>query len=167
MFELEIELDGLEVRSAFWNHIVANCLFLTPMTIQEFKRLCRNRNFYLAQVYCLEEEIKKIDIYSSKPRSPKLEVIGAPAHDYESHIVDFIARKISLEKERDELLARVEIVDSIRTEIPKPWNDIFWKDLVEGLPVRRLIQDYGISKDMYYRRLNKLIGGLICSKKTD
>ena len=121
----------------------------------------------MAQVYCLEEEIKRIDAESSKPRSPKLEVIGAPAHNYESNIIDYIARKIDLENEIKMNLARVELVDSIRTDLPKPWNDIFWQDLVEGIPVRTLCKSYGISKDMYYRRLNKLIGGLICSKKTN
>lgn len=137
------------------------------MTINEFKKLCRNRDFYMAQVYCLEEEIKRIDAESSKPRSPKLEVIGVPAHNYESHIIDYIVRKIDLENEIKMNLARVELVDSIRTDLPKPWNDIFWQDLVEGIPVRTLCKSYGISKDMYYRRLNKLIGGLICSKKTN
>lgn len=121
----------------------------------------------MAQVYCLEEEIKKIDEQMSKPKSPKLEVIGSPARDFESHIVNFIARKTELENEIKMNLARVEFVDSIRTEIPKPWNDIFWQDLVEGRPVRALCKEYGISKDTYYRRLNKLIGGLICSKKTN
>ena len=139
----------------------------TPMTIDEFKKLCRNRNFYMAQVYRLEEELKELEYQMSKPRSPKLEVIGAPAHNHESHIVDYVARKLALENEIKMNLARVEIVDSIRTDLQKPWNDIFWQDLVEGIPVRTLCKGYGISKDTYYRRLNKLIGGLICSRKTN
>jgi len=130
------------------------------MTIEELKRLCRNRNFYMAQVYCLDEEIKQIDILASKPRSPRLEVIGSPAHNYESHIVDYVARKMELEKERRMYLDRVEFVDSIRSKIPKPWNDIFWKNLVDGISVRELVREYGISKDMFYRRLNKYMKGL-------
>jgi hypothetical protein len=136
------------------------------MTINEFKKHCKNRNYYVAQIYVIEEEIKRIDILMGKPRAPRLEVIGAPAHNYDPKIVDFIARKQELEKEKQKYIDRVEYVDSIRS-LPKPWNDIYWKTLVEGLPARNIARDYGISKDKYYRSLNKFIGGLLCLKKTD
>lgn len=128
------------------------------MDIKIFKRLCRNRNFYVAQVYCIEEEIKSIDIQMSAPRGPQLEVIGAPAHDYKSHIVTYIARKMALEAEKQELLQKIETVDKIK-DLPQPWNDIFWKNLVDGQNARELCRQYYISKDAFYRRYKKYFGG--------
>lgn len=122
------------------------------MNSRDFKRICRNRNFYIAQVYVLEEEIKKLERDFCTPRAPRLEVIGAPAHDNQSHIVDYITHKIRLEKERDGYLELVRTIDSIR-KLPKPWCDIYWKSLVEGAPVRTICKQYDISKDMYYRRI--------------
>lgn len=124
------------------------------MDINFYKRLCRNRNFYVAQVYCIEEEIKSIDIKMSAPRGPQLEVIGAPAHNHEQHIVTYIARKMDLEKQKQELLENVKMVDRIKL-LPRPWNDIFWKNLVEGENARGLCKQYGISKDAFYRRLKR------------
>ena len=123
--------------------------------METFKRHCRNRNFYIAQVYVIEEELKRIDILMSKPRAPKLEVIGAPAHDYESHIVDWIERKRLLEEERSRYLDMVAEIDKIK-ELPKPWNDIFWRSLVCGESVRTLCKEYGVSKDKYYRIFRKI-----------
>ena len=108
----------------------------------------------MAQVYCIEEEIKHIDILMSKPRSPRLEVIGQPAHDHQSHIVDYINRKVYLEQEKEKLLELVRMVDQIKT-LKNPWGDIFWKTLVDGQPVRHICKEYGVSKDSYYRKLNR------------
>lgn len=119
-----------------------------------FKKHCRNRNFYMAQVYVIDEEIKHVDILMSKPRSPRLEVIGAPAHDHESHIVDWIDRKRILEEERNGYLKLVEMIDQIK-QLPKPWNDIYWRSLVCGESVRTLCKEFNISKDKYYRMLAK------------
>ena len=121
--------------------------------MENFKHICRNRNFYMAQVYCIEEELKQIDILMSKPRSPQLEVIGQPAHDHQSHIVDWINRKVYLEKERDRLLELISRVDEIKN-LKNPWREIFWKVLVVGQPVRTICKEYGVSKDSYYRRIN-------------
>ncbi len=122
--------------------------------MENFKRQCRNRNFYIAQVYVIEEELKRIDILMSKPRDPKLEVIGVPAHNYESHIVDWIERKRRLEEERELYLKTIREIDQIK-ELPKPWNDIFWRSLVCGESVRTLCKEYGVSKDKYYRMFRK------------
>lgn len=124
------------------------------MNDREFKRHCRNRNFYVAQVYCIEEEIKNINIQMSAPRGPQLEVIGAPAHNHESHIVSYISRKMALENEKQKLLQKIEMVDRIKN-LPRPWNDIFWKNLVEGEKARKLCEEYYISKDAFYRRLKR------------
>ena len=123
--------------------------------MENFKHICRNRNFYMAQVYVIEEELKQIDILMSKPRSPKLEVIGQPAHDHQSHIVDWINRKLYLEQERDRLLELVSMVDEIKN-LKNPWRDIFWKSLVEGVSVRKICREYGVSKDSYYRKIYTL-----------
>ena len=123
--------------------------------MENFKHICRNRNFYMAQVYVIEEELKHIDILMSKPRSPKLEVIGQPAHDHQSHIVDWINRKLYLEQERDRLLELISKVDAIKN-LKNPWRDIFWKSLVEGVPVRKICREYGVSKDSYYRMIRKI-----------
>lgn len=107
--------------------------------------------YYVAELARVEEEIKLNDIHMSKPRGPRLEVIGAPAHDNESHIVDYIQRKQDLEAERQYFLDLIELVESIRTW-PAPWNDIFWKTLVLGRSVRTYCKEVHISKDMYYRK---------------
>ena len=132
--------------------------------MKNFKHICRNRNFYMAQVYSIEEELKHIDILMSKPRSPKLEVIGQPAHDHQSHIVDWIDRKMKLEQERDRLLDLVKTVDQIK-ELPSPWNDIFWRTMVQGEKVRPLCKEYKTSKDAYYRKLAKITCLLIEHKR--
>lgn len=118
----------------------------------EFKRICRNRNFYIAQVYVTEEVIKTLETDYCTPRAPRLEVIGAPAHDNKSHIVDYISHKIALETELKRLNGLIQMIDQLQN-LEKPWGDIFWKTLVEGKPVRPLCAKYDISKDMYYRRL--------------
>lgn len=120
-----------------------------------FKEHCKNRNFYVARIYGIEEELKHIDILMQRPRSPKLEVIGQPAHDHQSHIVDWIDRKMKLEAERDELLELISQIDQIRN-LKNSWGEIFWKTLVEGQPVRHICKEYGVSKDSYYRKLNNL-----------
>ena len=125
------------------------------MNNREFKRLCRNRSFYIAQVLVLEEEIKKIERDYCTPRAPRLEVIGAPAHDNQSHIVDYISHKMRLEKELEETLELIRTIDQIR-DLKNPWGEIFWKTLVEGQPVRHICKEYGVSKDSYYRKLNNL-----------
>ena len=125
-----------------------------------FKRICRNRSFYIAQALVLEEEIKKIERDYCTPRAPRLEVIGAPAHDNQSHIVDYISHKMRLERELEETLELIRTIDQIR-DLENPWGDIFWKTLVEGVPVRPLCAKYDISKDMYYRKLAKLTSYLI------
>ena len=130
------------------------------MDSREFKRICRNRSFYIAQVLVLEEEIKKIERDYCTPRAPRLEVIGAPAHDNESHIVDYISHKIRLEKELEETLELIRAIDKIKT-LNFPWGEILWKSLVEGKPVRTLCKQYDISKDMYYRKLAKLTSSLM------
>ena len=124
------------------------------METAKFKRLCRNRSFYIAQVLVLEEEIKKLERDYCTPRAPRLEVIGAPAHDNQSHIVDYISHKMRLEKELEETLELIRTIDQIR-DLENPWGEIFWKTLVEGAPVRPLCSKYDISKDMYYRKLAK------------
>ena len=126
------------------------------MEAKVFKRHCRNLYFYVAELARVEEEIKLNDIYMSKPRGPRLEEIGAPAHDHESHIVDYIQRKAYLEAERQHYLGLIEMIESIRT-LKNPWGDIFWKTLVEGRPVRHICKEYGVSKDSYYRKLNNLL----------
>lgn len=103
------------------------------------------------------------------PRAPRLEVIGAPAHDNQSHIVDYISKKIRLEKELEELYKLIRTIDEIKN-LNFPWGEILWKSLVEGQPVRHLCSEYDISKDMYYRKLAKITSSLIekeiklCSK---
>ncbi len=111
----------------------------------------------MAQVYFIEEEIKCIDILMSKPRSPQLEVIGAPAHNHESHIVDWIDRKRILEEERDRYLKLIETIETIDRihQLPEPWNDIYWRSLVCGESVRTICKEFDISKDKYYRKLAK------------
>ena len=133
------------------------------MNSREFKRICRNRNFYIAQTLVLEEEIKKIEQDYCTPRAPRLEVIGAPAHDNQSHIVDYISHKMRLEKELEETLELIMTIDQIKT-LNFPWRDIFWKSLVEGVPVRPLCAKYDISKDMYYRKLAKFTCMIIRKK---
>lgn len=32
------------------------------MNVKEFKRICRNKNFYIAQTYVIAEEIKQIEL---------------------------------------------------------------------------------------------------------
>ena len=130
------------------------------MNSREFKRLCRNRSFYIAQVLVLEEEIKRLERDYCTPRAPRLEVIGAPAHDNQSHIVDYISHKMRLEKELEDLQELIRTIDKIKT-LKFPWGEILWKSLVEGQPVRRLCAEYDISKDMYYRKLAKLTDALI------
>ncbi len=130
----------------------------------DFKKHCRNLYFYVAELARVEEEIKLNDIYMSKPRSPRLEVIGAPAHNNESHIVDYIQRKMDLEKERQHYLDLIELVESIRT-LPAPWNDILWETLVLGRPVRTSCKEHDISKDMYYRKLAAFTRLLIDRKR--
>lgn len=122
------------------------------METKLFKRHCRNLYFYVAELARVEEEIKLNDIYMRKPRGPRLEVIGAPAHNHEAHIVDYIQRKADLEAERQHYLDLIEMIESIRT-LSAPWNDIFWKSLVGEVPVRTICKQYDISKDMYYRKL--------------
>ena len=128
---------------------------LLPMETKEFKRHCRNLYFYVAELARVEEEIKLNDIYMSKPRGPRLEVIGAPAHNHQSHIVDYIQRKADLEAERQHYLDLIEMIESIRT-LPAPWNDIFWNTLVLGKSVRPYCKEIHISKDMYYRKLAEI-----------
>ena len=123
--------------------------------MNKFKKHCRNRNFYMAKVYFIEEEIKCIDILMSKPRSPQLELIGAPAHNHESHIVDWINRKRILEEERDGYLKLVEMIDRLH-QLPEPWNDIYWRSLVCGESVRTICKEFDISKDKYYRKLARI-----------
>lgn len=130
------------------------------MDSREFKRICRNRSFYIAQVLVLEEEIKKIERDYYTPRAPRLEVIGAPAHDNQSHIVDYISHKIRLEKELKDLQELIRTIDQIKT-LNFPWGEILWKSLVECKPVRTLCKQYDISKDMYYRKLAKLTSSLM------
>lgn len=130
------------------------------MDSRELKRICRNRSFYIAQVLVLEEEIKKIERDYCTPRAPRLEVIGAPAHDNESHIVDYISRKMQLEKELEDLQELIRTIDKIKT-LNFPWGEILWKSLVEGKPVRTLCKQYDISKDMYYRKLAKFTSTLM------
>lgn len=130
------------------------------MNVKEFKRICRNRNFYIAQTYVIAEEIKQIELDYCTPRAPRLEVIGAPAHDNQSHIVDYISRKMELEKELERLTELVRTIDQIRT-LNFPWGEILWKSLVDGAPVRPLCSKYHISKDMYYRQLAKITRMLI------
>lgn len=131
-------------------------LYFFSMNAKEFKRLCRNRSFYIAQMYVIEEDIKKLENDYCTPRKPRLEVIGAPAHDHKSHIVDYISHKMILEKEYEKLKGFVKTIDEIK-DLPKPWDDIFWKTLVDGTPVRPLCAEYDISKDMYYRKLAKIM----------
>jgi hypothetical protein len=100
----------------------------------------------------IEEEIKQLENDYCTPRGPRLEVIGAPAHDNQSHIVDYISHKMRLEQELEEILKLIRTIDQIR-DLENPWGDIFWKSLVEGVPVRPLCAKYDISKDMYYRKL--------------
>ena len=133
------------------------------MNSREFKRICRNRSFYIAQALVLEEEIKKIERDYCTPRAPRLEVIGAPAHDNQSHIVDYISHKMRLEKELEETIELIGTIDQIKT-LNFPWRDIFWKSLVEGVPVRPLCAKYDISKDMYYRKLAKFTYQIIRKK---
>ena len=139
------------------------------MDIREFKRICRNRSFYIAQTLVIEEEIKQLENDYCTPRAPRLEVIGAPAHDNQSHIVDYISRKMRLEEELEELYELIRTIDEIKN-LNFPWGEILWKSLVEGQPVRRLCSEYDISKDMYYRKLAKITSSLIekeiklCSK---
>lgn len=121
------------------------------METKVFKKHCRNIYYYVAELARVEEEIKLNDIYMSKPRGPRLEVIGAPAHNNESRIVDYIQRKADLEAERQHYIDLIELVESIHTW-PVPWNDIFWKTLVLGRSVRPLCNERHISKDMYYRK---------------
>ena len=109
----------------------------------------------MAKVYFIEEEIKCIDILMSKPRSPQLELIGAPAHNHESHIVDWINRKRILEEERDGYLKLVEMIDRLH-QLPEPWNDIYWRSLVCGESVRTICKEFDISKDKYYRKLARI-----------
>ena len=130
------------------------------MHSREFKQICRNRSFYIAQVLVLEEEIKRLERDYCTPRAPRLEVIGAPAHDNESHIVDYISHKIRLEKELEDLQKLIRTIDQIKT-LNFPWGEILWKSLVEGKPVRTLCKQYDISKDMYYRKLAKLTSSLM------
>lgn len=125
---------------------------MVTMETKLFKRHCRNLYFYVAELARVEEEIRLNDIYMSKPRGPRLEVIGAPAHNNESHIVDYIQRKADLEAEHQHYLDLIEMIESIRT-LKNPWGDIFWKSLVQGVPVRTICKRFDISKDMYYRRL--------------
>ena len=119
-------------------------------SMKSIKRMCGNRTFYLAQIMVLDKEIKEIDILMSKPRGPRLEVIGAPAHNHESHIVDWIERKRVKEQEKAKLLEKIEKIDRIK-ELPSPWDAIFWHTFVLGEPVRPLCKIYGVSKDKYYR----------------
>ena len=133
------------------------------MNNREFKRICRNRSFYIAQALVLEEEIKKIEQDYCTPRAPRLEVIGAPAHDNQSHIVDYISHKMRLEKELEETLELIRTIDQIR-DLENPWGEIFWKTLVEGVSVRPLCSKYDISKDMYYRKLAKFTYQIIRKK---
>lgn len=130
------------------------------MHSREFKQICRNRSFYIAQVLVLEEEIKRLERDYCTPRAPRLEVIGAPAHDNQSHIVDYISHKIRLEKELEDLQELIRMIDQIKT-LNFPWGEILWKSLVEGNPVRTLCKQYDISKDMYYRKLAKLTSSLM------
>lgn len=125
------------------------------MNVKEFKRHCRNRNFYMAQVCVIEEEIKQLENDYCTPRGPRLEVIGAPAHDNQSHIVDYISHKMRLEQEIDKYNNLIRMVNDI-SKLEKPWGEIFEKTLVKGLPVRKICSQYGISKDMYYRRLKTI-----------
>ena len=101
------------------------------MNVKEFKRHCRNRNFYMAQVCVIEEEIKQLENDYCTPRGPRLEVIGAPAHDNQSHIVDYISHKMRLEQEIDKYNNLIRMVNDI-SKLEKPWGEIFEKTLVKG-----------------------------------
>lgn len=148
---------------AFFAFPTKYLIFFCFMDSREFKRICRNRSFYISQVYVIEEEIKQLEIDYSIPRSPKLEVIGAPAHDHQPHIVDYISHKMRLEKELEETLKIIQMIDEIKT-LNFPWGEILWKSLVNGVPVRHLCAEYDISKDMYYRRLAKFTCMIIRKK---
>ena len=134
------------------------------MNSRDFKRICRNRSFYIAQVLVIEEEIKQLENDYCTPRKPRLEVIGAPAHDHQSHIVDYISHKIRLEQELEETLKLIRTIDEIKT-LKFPWSEILWKSLVEGQPVRRLCAEYDISKDKYYRMFAKFTSSLMKKKR--
>lgn len=125
------------------------------MDKKEIKRHCRNRNYYLAQVSLLKEEEKQIDILMSKPRAPKLEVIGAPAHNYESHIVDWIERKDRVNEELSGYLFFLDLIDKFFDSLQEPWKEIAWKNFVEGKPAKVLCKEFKVDRSTYYRQIER------------
>ncbi len=125
-------------------------------TSNEFKRECRRYFYYVSQLAYLEEQINHINHILTKPKEPRLEIIGQPAKNVDSKIVSLINQKMQLDKERNDILETMEVIERLRT-LPKPWNDILWKNLVHGETVDILVEEFGISRSHFYRRMRGYI----------
>lgn len=125
-------------------------------TSNKFKRECRKYYYYISQIELLNSKIRDINHILTKPNEPKLEVIGQPAKNVDSKIVSLITYKIQIEKEIEDILITMAIIEKLH-KLPKPWNDILWKNLVDGVVVEDLLKEYGITRSTFYRRMRYFI----------
>lgn len=132
--------------------------------IDYFKRECKNNHYYTEMILKCNERLEELAIYIRGVSSPSTkEVIYENAGDpYKNNKIYLMMEEEKIIKERDGYIKAINYVSGKLMEIHDPVDRQMISELyIHGMRHEAVAQKYHMTRDGMYKRVSKVLGGIL------